>query len=74
MSVDMRVFDTKPDLGRAAAERAAAAIGEAIARAGEARVIAATGASQFEFLDALTARRTSTGGGSRCSTSTSTSG
>ena len=53
--MDIQVFDTKQELGRAAAERAAAAIGEAIARAGEARVIAATGASQFEFLDALTA-------------------
>ena len=53
--MDIRVFDTKLDLGRAAAERAATAIGEAIARAGEARVIAATGASQFEFLDALIA-------------------
>lgn len=52
--MDIRVFDTKQELGRAAAERAKAAIGEAIARAGEARVIAATGASQFEFLDALT--------------------
>ena len=55
LSMDIRIFDTKQELGRAAAERAAAAIGEAIARAGEARVIAATGASQFEFLDALTA-------------------
>ena len=53
--MEIRVFDTKQELGRAAAERAAAAIGEAIGRAGGARVIAATGASQFEFLDALTA-------------------
>jgi glucosamine-6-phosphate deaminase len=53
--VDIAVFDSKQDLARAAADRAAAAIGEAIARAGEARVVAATGASQFEFLDALTA-------------------
>jgi glucosamine-6-phosphate deaminase len=53
--MDVRVFDSKQDLGRATAERAAAAIAEAIVRAGEARVIAATGASQFEFLDALTA-------------------
>ena len=53
--MDVRIFDTKMDLGNAAAERAAAAVGEAIARNGEARVIAATGASQFEFLDALTA-------------------
>jgi glucosamine-6-phosphate deaminase len=53
--MEIRVFDTKEELGREAAERAAAAIGEAIGRAGEARVIAATGASQFEFLDALAA-------------------
>lgn len=53
--MEIRVFDTKLELGRAAAERAAAAIGGAVARGGEARVIAATGASQFEFLDALTA-------------------
>ncbi len=53
--MEIQVFDTKLELGRAAARRAAAAIGEAIARAGEARVIAATGASQFEFLDALVA-------------------
>jgi glucosamine-6-phosphate deaminase len=53
--MDIAIFDTKQELGRAAAERAAAAIGEAIARASEARVIAATGASQFEFLEALTA-------------------
>jgi len=53
--MDIRVFETKQQLGQAAAERAEAAIGEAIARSGEARVIAATGASQFEFLDALTA-------------------
>ena len=55
--MDIRIFDTKQELGRAAAERARAALGEAIARSGEARVIAATGASQFEFLDALTAAR-----------------
>jgi glucosamine-6-phosphate deaminase len=53
--VDVRIFDTKQELGQAAAARAAAAIEEAIARSGEARVIAATGASQFAFLDALTA-------------------
>ena len=53
--MNIQVFDTKQELGTAAAKRAAAAINEALARAGEARVIAATGASQFEFLDALTA-------------------
>jgi glucosamine-6-phosphate deaminase len=53
--MEIRVFEDKQELGRAAAERAASAIAEAIVRSGEARVIAATGASQFEFLDALTA-------------------
>jgi glucosamine-6-phosphate deaminase len=53
VKVDVRIFETKQELGSAAAERAAAAIAEAIARGGEARVVAATGASQFEFLDAL---------------------
>jgi glucosamine-6-phosphate deaminase len=54
--VEIRVFESKQELGRVAADRAAAAVGEAIARAGEARVIAATGASQFEFLESLTGR------------------
>lgn len=53
--MEIQVFDSKQELGRAAAERAAAAIAEAVAGGGEARVIAATGASQFEFLDALAA-------------------
>ncbi len=55
--MEIRVFETKQELGQAAAERAREAIGEAIGRSGEARVIAATGASQFEFLDALTSLR-----------------
>ena len=53
--MDVRVFDTKAELGRAAAADAAALLRAAIARNGQAHVIAATGASQFEFLDALTA-------------------
>jgi glucosamine-6-phosphate deaminase len=40
-------------LGEAAARHAAAAISAAIGEHGDARVIAATGASQFTFLDAL---------------------
>lgn len=52
----VKVFKDKTALGEAAAERAAAAINEAVARRGSARIIAATGASQFEFLGALTAR------------------
>ena len=51
--MDVRVFKTKAEMAAAAAERGAAAIREAIAIRGRAHVIAATGASQFEFLDAL---------------------
>jgi glucosamine-6-phosphate deaminase len=51
--VEIRIFDTKAEMARAAAERAAAAIRAAIAERGRAHVIAATGASQLEFLDAL---------------------
>lgn len=49
----LRVFGDKPSLGRAAAEQAANAIQKAISSHGHARIIAATAASQFEFLDAL---------------------
>lgn len=41
-------------MGRAAAEQASTAIRRALAERGEARIIAATGASQFDFLNALT--------------------
>jgi glucosamine-6-phosphate deaminase len=51
----VRVFENKSEMARAAAEQAAAALREAVACAGRAHVIAATGASQFEFLDALVA-------------------
>jgi glucosamine-6-phosphate deaminase len=50
----IRVFNDRAVLGQAAAEQAAAAIRRAIAEHGHARIIAATAASQFEFLDALT--------------------
>ena len=49
----VEVFDSKSELGAAAARDAAEIICAAIAERGEARVVAATGASQFEFLDAL---------------------
>ena len=42
-------------MGRAAAKQAAQAIRGAIAGRGRARIVAATGASQFSFLEALTA-------------------
>ena len=48
-------FETKAALASAAAERASASLREVIARNGRAYVIAATGAAQFEFLEALTA-------------------
>jgi len=50
----IRVFGDRISLGQAAAEQAAAAIRRAIAERGQARIIAATAASQLEFLDALT--------------------
>ena len=52
--MQIRVFETKQRLGEAAAADAARAIREAVAAQGRARIIGATGASQFEFLDALT--------------------
>jgi glucosamine-6-phosphate deaminase len=52
--MEVQVFDSKQELGRAAAARAAAIIRQAVADRGQAYLIAATGASQFEFLDALT--------------------
>jgi glucosamine-6-phosphate deaminase len=51
----LRVFDDKYALGKASAAHAADAIRSAVARNGRARILAATGASQYEFLDALTA-------------------
>ena len=53
----LEVFDDKRVLGQAAAAQAESAIRRAIAERGSARIIAATGASQFEFLEALTAAR-----------------
>ena len=51
----IKVFKNKRSLADAAAEQAARHIRDAITTKGSARIIAATGASQFEFLDALTA-------------------
>jgi glucosamine-6-phosphate deaminase len=51
--VHTEVFDTKLELGAAAATHAERLIQQAIAEKGMAHLIAATGASQFEFLDAL---------------------
>src|SRR5580692_11401748 len=50
----INLFNDRITLGRAAAEQAATAIRRAITARGQARIIAATAASQLEFLDALT--------------------
>jgi glucosamine-6-phosphate deaminase len=52
--VFLKVFDEKKEAGEAAAEQAARLIRSAIRERGSARIVAATGASQFDFLDALT--------------------
>jgi glucosamine-6-phosphate deaminase len=53
----VEVFNSKQALGQAAAKDASGLILQAISERGEAFLIAATGASQFEFLDALTENR-----------------
>ena len=50
----VKVFDDKLSLSRAAAEEAAVSLRRTIAQQGSARIIAATGASQIDFLDELT--------------------
>ena len=50
----LKVFNDKGSLGNAAADQAATAIRRAIRDQGRARVIAATAASQLEFLNSLT--------------------
>ena len=52
----LRVFPDKFALGRAAAKHAAHEIRTAIAKNGTARILTATGQSQFEFLEALCAQ------------------
>jgi glucosamine-6-phosphate deaminase len=52
--VVLKKFPDKKSLAAAAAARAGTIIRDSIAARGKARIIAATGASQFEFLDALT--------------------
>ncbi len=50
----VRIFDTKEDMGRAAALAAADLLRSAVEYRGNARIIAPAGASQFDFLHALT--------------------
>ena len=51
--MNIPVFNSKQELGQAAANDAAEIIRQAVEERGRACLIAATGASQFEFLDAL---------------------
>jgi glucosamine-6-phosphate deaminase len=53
--MDIRVFETKEEMGQAAAADGAKAIREALAERDQANLIVATGASQFEMLAALAA-------------------
>ena len=50
----VKTFETKKEMGKAAAKEAAKILISAIKEKGEAVFVAATGASQFEFLKALT--------------------
>jgi glucosamine-6-phosphate deaminase len=50
----IRQFNNKSEMAKAAARDAASAIRRAITERGKARIIAATGTAQFEFLEALT--------------------
>ena len=52
--MQIRIFADQNSLGRAAAEQAGGSLRATLCREGIARLVAATGASQFEFLDALT--------------------
>lgn len=50
----MRIFDTKQEMGKAAAGKAARILRSAITEKGKSVFVAATGASQLEFLENLT--------------------
>lgn len=52
--MNVRIFKTAAEMGAEAAAEGAAIIRQAIADRGEANIIIATGASQFQMLDALT--------------------
>lgn len=50
----LKIFEDKRALSEAAAQQASAILQGTIAKQGRARIVAATGASQLDFLDALT--------------------
>jgi len=52
--LDVNIFETREELGKAAAEKAAELLKKAIREKNKAIFVAATGASQFEFLENLT--------------------
>ena len=52
--MNIKIFNEKNSLGKAAAVVAAEVLKSCIAAKGQARIIAATGASQFTFMEALT--------------------
>ena len=52
--MEINIFKTKESMGKAAAEKAAEILKDAIDKKGEANFVIATGASQFEFLENLT--------------------
>jgi glucosamine-6-phosphate deaminase len=53
MNMEISIFETKQEMGKAAAENAANVIKQAINAKGYANIILATGASQFEMLEHL---------------------
>jgi glucosamine-6-phosphate deaminase len=54
--VKLHIFDSRQRMGEAAAEHAAQVISEAVRENGEAHIVLATGASQFEMLASLVTR------------------
>lgn len=52
--LEVKIFETKEEMGKAGAKKAARILKEAIEEKNEAIFVAATGASQFEFLENLT--------------------
>lgn len=52
--MQFKIFDDKLAMSKAAAEYVASALRTTIAANGGARIVAATGAAQFDFLEALT--------------------
>lgn len=52
--MNVRVLSDSKSMGAAAAKQAADSLRDTLHRKGSARIVAATGASQFEFLEALT--------------------